>query len=258
MSWLRAPAPEWYDSAQNTGLAAASEAFMRRYRKSTGDEVVIPTPSGDRRVRLSGVFADYGNERGTLLIDRRHFAEWWGHDLIATLTLQLRPGEDPAAVRARLRAAHPGLNVFTNRALREQALRIFRETFAITHALEIIGVVVAVTGLGLTLASIFLQRRNELATLRALAWTRAEIARAAAAEGLLLSATGLAAGLLLSLGLGALLVFVVNRQAFGWTLQYHVPLASLALLSALVLLSGSATSLLIGRWAARLPGDREE
>ena len=161
-------------------------------------------------------------------------------------------------MRARLRQAHPGLNVFTNRALREQALRVFQETFAVTYALEIIGVAVAVTGLGLTLTSIFLQRRSDLATLRALAWSPREIAQAAGAEGLLLALAGLGAGLLLSLVLGALLVFVVNRQAFGWTLQYHVPWPSLLLLSLLVLLSGSGTAFFVGRWAAQLPADREE
>jgi putative ABC transport system permease protein len=220
--------------------------------------VVIPTPSGEFRVRLAGVFADYGNERGTLLIERREFAARWKDERIATITLKLKPGINPEAVRAQLREQHPGLNVFTNRMLREQALRIFQETFAITYALEIIGVTVAVTGLGLTLASIFLQRRSDLVTLRALAFTRGEIARAATAEGVLLSVAGLAAGLVLSVALGALLVFVVNRQSFGWTLQFHVPWLSLSLLSALVLGSGAATSYMVGKWAASLPGDREE
>jgi putative ABC transport system permease protein len=209
-------------------------------------------------VRIAGVFADYGNERGTLLIGRAQFARWWGNELITTLTLKLRPGVDSETVRARLRKGHPELSIFTNRTLREQAIRIFQETFAITYALEIIGVAVAVTGLGLTLASIFLQRRGDLATLRALGWTPGEIARAAAIEGLLLSIVGLVAGLALSLILGALLVFVINKQTFGWTLEYHLPSSALALLSTLVLGSGAATSFLIGRWAARLPGDREE
>jgi putative ABC transport system permease protein len=258
MSWLHAPPPEFYESARNEHLAVVSEAFLPRYRVKVGDEIAFPTPAGEQRVRIAGVFADYGNERGTLLIDRQHYARWWGHELITTLTLKLRPLIDPGATRARLRQAHPELSIFTNRTLREQAIRIFQETFAITYALEIIGVAVAVTGLGLTLASIFLQRRGDLATLRALGWTPGEIARAAAIEGLLLSIVGLVAGLALSLILGALLVFVINKQTFGWTLEYHLPWSALTLLSALVLASGAATSFLIGRWAARLPGDREE
>ena len=258
MSWLQPPGPEAYDAARNAGLALASEAFMRRFRKKVGEEVAIPTPAGEHRVRLAGVFADYGNERGTLLIDRKQYAAWWGNELIATITLKLRPGVNPEAIRAQIRRDHPELNVFTNRALREQALRIFQETFAVTYALEIIGVTVAVTGLGLTLASIFLQRRGDLMTLRALAWTRGEIATAATAEGLLLSLAGLAAGLMLSVALGALLVFVINRQSFGWTLQFHIPWGSLTVLSVLVLASGAAASFIVGRWAAQLPGDREE
>lgn len=258
MSWLKTPPPEFYDATRNEHLAVVSEAFLPRYRVKVGDEIPFPTPAGEQRVRIVGVFADYGNERGTLLIDRAHYARWWGNELIATITLKLRAGLDANAVRARLRQAHPELSIFTNRTLREQAIRIFQETFSITYALEIIGVAVAVTGLGLTLASIFLQRRGDLATLRALGWTPGEIARAAAIEGLLLSVVGLVAGLAVSLLLGALLVFVINKQTFGWTLEYHLPWSAMSLLSALVLLSGAATSFLIGRWAARLPGDREE
>jgi putative ABC transport system permease protein len=192
------------------------------------------------------------------MVDRQQFARWWGHEMLAAMTLKLRPGEDPGTVRARIRQAHPELTVYTNRTLREQALRVFQETFAVTYALEIIGVTVAVTGLGLTLASIFLQRRGDLATLRSLGWAPAEIASAAAWEGVLLSLAGLLAGLVLSLILGALLVYVINRQSFGWTLQYHVPLRAMALLSLLVLTSGALTSFFVGRWAASLPGYREE
>jgi putative ABC transport system permease protein len=70
--------------------------------------------------------------------------------------------------------------------------------------------------------------------------------------------SGLAAGLLLSLLLGVLLVFVINRQAFGWTLQYRIPWSALSVLSALVLASAAATSWWLGRWAAQLPADHEE
>lgn len=259
LAWRNRPTSDAvWDPARNAGLALVSEAFFHRFSLGVGDRLSIPTPSGPRALEIAGVFSDYGNERGSIVIDRAHFSLWFSDSLASSLILVLRQGASDEAVRTQLRARHPGLQILTNAHLRREVLRIFRQTFAITYALEFIGVVVAVAGLGMTLAAVLLERRPELTTLRALGMDHAEIARATAAEGALLSAAGAAGGLLISLGLGALLIYVINRQTFGWTLQYAVPVAQLAALATLVLLCGTTVAHAIGRWGANLPADREE
>ena len=157
-----------------------------------------------------------------------------------------------------MRAAHPGLGIFTSGYLRGEALRIFRQTFALTYALELIGVVVAVAGLVFTLLSLLWERRADLATLRALGLRRNELAGAAALEGALTAAAGTGMGLLVSLALGWLLVHRVNKQTFGWTLQTDPPWIQLSLLALLVVASAAAAGGLAGLWATRLPAEREE
>lgn len=247
-----------WDPARNEGLVLVSEAFFYRFNLGLGDRFEIPTPSGPHTVEIAGVFSDYGNERGSIVIERRHFVAWQGTELASSVILMLKPGAVDESIRSELRARHPGLQILTNAHLRREVLRIFRQTFAITYALEFIGVVVAVAGLGMTLAAVLLERRPELTTLRTLGMAHSEIARATAAEGLLLAAAGGIGGLFTSLGLGWLLIFVINRQTFGWTLQYTVPSAQLAVLFALVLASGTAVAHGVGRWGAQLPADREE
>lgn len=265
MTWVAAPAAA---PQPDTVPAFASEAFTRRFARGggwrgpaplrPGDTVTVPTPGGPRTVVLAGVFADYGNERGSLVVPRDRYRDWFGTDEAATLTLLLREGADAVAVRDRLQAAHPGLRVHSQASLREQALAVFGQTFAITHALELIGLVVAVTGLALSMASVLLDRRAELGTLRALGMRRTEIARTAAWEGAGVALAGVTGGLLLSLALGWILVFGINRQSFGWTLQFDLPWVALAGLGAAVVATGFAVSWLVGRWSARLPADREE
>jgi putative ABC transport system permease protein len=142
--------------------------------------------------------------------------------------------------------------------LRQEILRIFRQTFAITYALELIGLIVAVAGLGITLASILVDRRVEFTTLRAMGVRHGELARASAWEGGILSLTGAVLGLILSLALGWVLIYVINKQTFGWTLEFVVPTGLLTALALLLGICGVGVSLAVGRWGADLAADRED
>lgn len=243
---------------QNELLGLVSESFSERFRVRRGDAVTIPTPSGEKRLTVAGVFSDYGNERGSLIVDRRHFAAWFGDEMATSLILMTQPGVAPEAVQEELSAQFPGLSILTNRYLRTEILRIFRQTFSVTYALELIGIIVAVIGLGMTLSSILLDRRSELTTLRALGWRRREMAFATAVEGALLSFCGVIVGMVVSLGLGWILIYVINKQSFGWTLQFAIPWLSLAALGLLVISAGTVVAYFVGRWGSGLAADREE
>jgi len=235
-----------------------SESFTERFNVGRGDRLEIPTPSGVKPITIAGVFADYGNERGSILLEREHLNRWFDSEQVTNLSLWLQPGADPETVRADMLERHPGLAVFTNAVLRSEVLRIFRQTFAITYALEIIGVLVAVIGLALTLTSVLLDRRDELTTLRAIGFKHREIARATAIEGATVATAAVVGGTGLSLALGWLLIYVVNKQSFGWTLGFAIPWAQLLALAVLVVLTGAIVSWVVGRWGANLPADREE
>ncbi len=259
LAWRDRPRDEAiWDATRNERLALVSEAFFYRFGLGLGDRIELPTPAGKRTVEITGIFSDYGNERGSIVIDRAHFASWFQSNLASSVILLLRKDASDEGIRSELRARHPGLQILTNAHLRREVLRIFRQTFAITYALEFIGVAVAVAGLGMTLAAVLLERRPELTTLRALGMSHPEIAQATAGEGALLAIAGGLGGLIVSLGLGWLLIYVINRQTFGWTLQYAVPTLQLSGLALLVLLSGTLVAHAVGRWGALLPADREE
>jgi putative ABC transport system permease protein len=259
LPWVTAPRdPALWSEESNAGLALVSEAFAERFRRRAGDTVSVPTPKGMKVLKIAGVFADYGNERGSLMVDRAHFRKWFGEERVTNVSLWLNSGVDADALRAELRREFPGLAIFTNGKLRAEVLRIFRQTFAITYALEVIAVLVAVVGLALTLTSVLLDRREELTTLRALGFTKRELAGAAALEGGVVAGAAVGGGLVLSVALGWLLIFVINKQSFGWTLGFAVPWVQLAALAGAVVATGAGVSYAVGRWGADLPADREE
>ncbi len=259
MAWVAKPLNDnVFDLKRSEHSCLISESFSERFRKQRGDVIQVPTPDGMKVLTIAGIFADYGNEKGSITVDRHYFGRWFKEDAVSRLMLFVKPGVSADAVRADLLAAYPGMSAFTNSHLKGEVLRIFRQTFAITDALEFIGVLVAVMGLGMTLASVLLDRRNELTTLRRLGMTRESMAWAAAWEGLLLAIGGAGCGLVVSVGLGWLLVFVINKQTFGWTLEFYLPVAQMALLTALVLVAAGSVSYAVGKWGAELPVDREE
>ncbi|MFW6354998.1 MAG: ABC transporter permease, partial [Verrucomicrobiota bacterium] len=250
--WLDAPATELAEATPATPVAYVNEAFVARFGWGQGAMVEVPTPSGRETVRITGVFADYGNEQGLLWIDWPVFGAWFDSDAATNLSLFLTPGTDALVAAEALEASFPGLAARDNRTLRELVRRTFRQTFAITEALKVIGIAVAVGGLALALSNLLRESRRELRTLRTLGCTRREIARATAFESLGIACVGLGGGLLASIALGALLVFVINKQSFGWTLRWALPWHEFALLALGTAVMAMTVGYFVGRRQGRL------
>jgi putative ABC transport system permease protein len=254
-AWVQAPQrAEWWHTDDGITPAFISESWSERFGTQVGDVIEL----AGHQVRVVAMNAEYGNERGSLTLPAATFREWFETDEAWRVALMLKPGADAEAVRNHIEAQQPGLRVFTNAHLRREALRIFRQTFSVTHALEVIGVIVAVVGLGLALTSLLLERRAVLATLRSLGMTRSEIARSAALEGLGVACAGAFTGIVAGLWLGWLLVYRINKQCFGWTLQFHAVWWHLAVLGAAVIAVGLLVAAWVGRWAAALPAEYSE
>jgi putative ABC transport system permease protein len=259
-AWVQPPKVErwWEEGESGATPALINESFSVRY--GVGREAVLdlPTPEGTRRVRVAGVYADYGNERGSITLPRANFAQWFHTDMAWRVAIMLKSDADAEAARARVQEAYPGLSVFSNARLQEEALRIFRQTFSVTYSVEVIGVVVAMGGLGLALVSLFLERRQDLTTLRALGMTHRELASVAAAEGLGMALAGALQGLAAGVWLGWLLIYRINKQCFGWTLAFFFPWGQILALALAVIGTGAVVAALVGRWGARLPADQED
>jgi putative ABC transport system permease protein len=257
-AWIQKPKEEhWWmrSTGDDVTPAVMNESFSDRFAVKVGDSIILP---GNHHVKLVGIHADYGNERGSITVAASEFRAWFATEQAWRVAMMLKPGADAEAFCERLRQAQPGLNVFSNTHLRSEALRIFRQTFAVTHALEVVGVAVAVAGLGLALACLLLERRADLATLRAIGMTPKQIAGAAAWEGIGVSTAGTVMGIGAGLWLGWLLIYRVNKQCFGWTLGFNLPWWQLAVLTAAVIGAGTLVASMVGRWGSRMRWEQEE
>ncbi len=229
-----------------------SESFSIKHDRNVGDFVCLPTPRGTKFFRIAAVYYDYSNDRGTVMMDHATFVRYFG-DLPPTgLRIYLKAGADADAVRDGMVSAldnRYGVFVTTNASLRREIMRVFDSTFAITYALEVIAVIVAVMGIAATLLTLILERRRELAVLRLLGTDRRQIRKMVVIEAMLMGiasqGTGIAVGMVLSL----ILIYVINVQSFGWTIQFHVPVFFLIQMSAVVALATAVSGIYPARCA---------
>jgi putative ABC transport system permease protein len=158
------------------------------------------------------------------------------------ISLFLRAGEDPEATRVRLMrslADDQSLYFVTNDEVRREALRIFDSTFTITYALQTIAIVIAGAGIVSTLIRLIYERRREIGLLNLVGATPAQVRRMVVVEATLLGLISQAVGVALGILLSMVLIYVINVQSFGWTIQFHLPVLFL-LQSTLVIVAASA------------------
>jgi putative ABC transport system permease protein len=238
-----------------------SEAFATKYDVRPGDTLTLDTPAGPHPFPVAAVYYDYAVERGVIVMDHDTMTRHFGPRAPSGIAVYLRAGADPERVRAeileRLDEGHRAF-IYTNSALRREVLRIFDSTFAITYALEIIAVTVAMLGVAATLFTLVVERRRELTMLRLIGALKGQVRRAVVIEAALIGGISQAIGLIVGLALAVLLVYVINVQSFGWTIQFRVPVAFLTQISVIVVIATALAGLYPARHAAQLVLTQDE
>ena len=221
--------------AQDPPPVWISEAVVDLYGFSPGRRLELPMLNRTHSVVVAGVFRDYARQHGAVLIERADYIALTGDRTANDGALWLVSGATPAEVMQALRALPGGeqLDIAEPGEIREVCLRIFDRSVAVTYAMEAVAVLVGLFGLSSSLGAIVLARRREFGVLRHLGLTRSQIRGMLAAEGGLLALVGSAAGLVAGAAISLVLVYVVNRQSFHWSMEVNLPwlpLTGLALL----------------------------
>lgn len=249
------------ERAMDTDAVIVSEAFGNKYHVTAGDTLTLDTPKGPIPFAVAGVYYDYAVDRGIVVMNRPVFVKYFGDLPPASAAVYLKPDADPEQVRQEILSSmdegHRAF-VYTNRALRTEVLRIFDSTFAITYALEVIAIAVAMLGVAGTLLTLVLEQRRELTMLRLVGALKRQVQRVVVTEAALIGATAMGIGLVVGVALSLLLVYVINVQSFGWTIQFRVPVLFLAQVSLVVVAATAVAGLYPARRAASIAVEHEE
>ncbi len=238
---LDADADAVWPAFETGGAILVSEALAYRRAIKRGDALTLQTARGPRVFDIAATFQSYDANPESVLISRRLYEQFWDDPAVDSLGIYLEPDAEARRVQASLNAAagdRAALSVRSNRDLRQRSLEIFDRTFIITHVLYWLAVGVAVIGILGAMLALQMERARELAVLRALGVTRLELGGLVTLQttyiGLLSGLAAIPLGLLMSW----MLIDVINRRAFGWSMEIVVETA--VLWQALLLSSGVA------------------
>ncbi|HNV33227.1 MAG TPA: FtsX-like permease family protein, partial [Nitrospira sp.] len=240
--------------------AILSEVVANHLHVIRGSQLSISTPVGEKSLPVLGVFYDYATDGGKIVIDRSLYQHWWNDDGVTVFPVYIDPEVDLEQARAALLATLADGSrgnllptVLSNGELRREILRIFDRTFTLTYVLEAIAIIIAMLGIINTLVTSVVERRRELATLQALGSSRGQITALILWEAGYLGLLGTAMGLVGGLALAWILIRVINRQSFGWTIQVSWPLGLMAEVAVLALVASLLAGFWPARWAGRQP-----
>lgn len=253
----REGSPEEVWEAVRQGAVIVSEPLANRLDlPRRGGTITLYTDRGARTFDVVGIYYDYASSQGTVIMSDV-YRQLWDDEAVTALAVYLEPGVDAAAVARDLEedlALVQGVVVRPNQALQRDVLAIFDRTFAITGALQMLATVVAFIGVLSALLSLQLDKRRQFGILRAVGLSVRQLWGLVALEtGLMGAVAGLLA-LPTGYVLSVILIYVINRRSFGWTLQMTVDpmpfLEAFAVAVGAALLAGVYPAHRLGRMAA--------
>jgi len=234
-----------WDQLAKDDAVMLSEQLARRLKVRLGDHLTLPTPNGPWTPRIVGIYADYGNPKGHILVNIHHLLRGWPQLTPNRFNLRIEPASIPtfvAAVQARF--SLDDSRIVDQARLKGWSTQVFERTFAATAALNSLTLCVAGVALFISLLTQSHSRLGQLAPLWALGVTRRQLMLLNLGQTWLLALLTLVLALPLGIALAWCLDTVINVQAFGWRLPLRVFPLQLAQLMGLALLA----TLLASAW----------
>jgi len=243
------PADEIWKAVENGSVLVSEPLANRLELPKTDGTLSLYTNDGLRNFPIAGIYYDYGSSQGNVILSLENYRNLWQDDRIAAAALILEPGADVESIIENLKiqlAPIQSLLIRSNRDLREETLKIFDRTFTIVSALQLLTASVAFIGIMSAMMSLQLDKQRQLGILKAIGLTGGQLWRLVTLEaGLMGTVAGLLsmpAGIMLAI----ILVYIINRRSFGWTLKLQLEPEPFVL----ALLIGMAAAVLAGLYPA--------
>ncbi len=229
-----------------------SEIVSDLLQLRAGNRITLPIGGQTTDFTVSGIWRDYARQNGAIVIDRDLYVRLTGDPLANDAALWLAAGtttrQANQALRERLGGAD-GIDIAETREIRTASLALFDRTFAVTYALEIVAVLIGLFGVSVSFSAQALARRREFGVLRHVGMRRREIGIMLGCEGAWVAGLGIGFGLALGWLISLILIHVINRQSFHWSMDLNMPWLPLAALAAALIVAASATAVWSGRRA---------
>lgn len=242
--------------ALRAGQVLVSENFSRHFGVHAGDAIEFAAQTETLQLKVAGVYVDYTSDVGTLLLSRERYVSLLKDERVDTFEVVLHDPRQAFEVRRQILAGvgkDHDLNVMTSADFRGELLQTTDSIFGLVRALELVGLIVAVLGIVNAQFANVIDRRRELAVLRALGMLRKQLTRMIVMEAVWVGAIGALAGILLGLVFGHLMLAHINLVQTGWYFPYSVSVRAIVEVLVLTIPAAALAGLYPALTAARAP-----
>ncbi|KAA0210598.1 MAG: FtsX-like permease family protein [Ignavibacteriaceae bacterium] len=202
-----------------------TEPFAYKHNLKVGSIIKLPTQKGERDFEVAAIYYDYASDMGIVNIWYSTYRKYWNDEDLSGVAVYVNPASDINKISDDIRKLiNPGQEILirTNKYLRETSIDIFDRTFIIAYVIQLLSVAVAFIGILSSLLALQLERAKEYGILRAIGMTPGQLWRMVTLQTGLM---GFIAGLI-SVPLGnfiaVILIYVINKRSFGWSLHFEI------------------------------------
>jgi putative ABC transport system permease protein len=211
--------PDVWDRVAAGEGVLVNEQLYRRAGLTLGDGIDLP----GGLLPVVGVYSDYGNPSPQAMLGFETFTARFPTIEVTRFALRL-PADEVETLAADLRETFtlPEGALVDQAGIKAFSLRVFERTFAVTGALNLLTLGVAIVAILTSLLTLADRRLPQLAPAWAMGLTQGRLAALDLGRTVVLAVLTAVAALPLGLALAWVLLAVVNVAAFGWRLPMQV------------------------------------
>jgi len=212
----------WYHLHHSKGVMV-SESMALKLGIRPGDYIDLAGKLG-HGWQVVGVYYDYGNPYNQVLLSHRNWLYAFAGSGSVALGTVLNEGVNPVGLKRRMESVFriDSERIFDNSHIHKQAMRVFDRTFSIADTLGNITLVIAVFGIFFATIAGEVSRQKHISLLRCLGMSGKELVIMGSLQLFVFGAISILIAMPLGLALARLVVDIIIKQSFGWTLELQL------------------------------------
>jgi putative ABC transport system permease protein len=230
-----------FESKENEIIVSTNFCYLEN--KCQGDWVEIQTEKeGKINFYIKGEKEHFFSERGTIMMNFENYQKYFSNSKLNSIRVSffttVTPEKKVSYLETEIKAYGGELKLLDQASLKSLYLEGMRSVFSILETLKISAVIISFLALLTSLIYNIKEKSKLIATLRTIGLSRNQLFKILFFQSTFFISLGLGLGILNSLFVSPLVIFGVNRNAFGWTLEFHYPVTELIYL--LFIIPGTA------------------
>ena len=219
---------------------------------SIGDRVPVDfTATGPQELTVAMIYGDNA-AAGDWLLGTDAFTANFPDQMDVQVFVKKADGvsaDDGLAAVEGVAADYPGVDVLDQTEYKEEQMGFVDQMLGLVYALLALAILIALLGIGNTLALSIVERTRELGVLRAVGMTRKQLRSTIRWESVIIAVQGALLGLVIGVFFGWALVTALEDEGLN---TFTVPVLSLVVVVVLAALAGVVAAVMPARRAARL------